>query len=174
MWELTLGYSMRGPVFFFWAGWVGGGIFSLFFFGGVVMPLGQAKNSDINTFGNKSSMQPMMAQHGLMRGLIFFLFAKDGGGISCLFPLVPISYLSSQAVPQSFPITPHFYPICFGKCCPPFTRVGGSKGRNSILQNRTLYFLLRFLFYYFLYLRSDGQIKLAHCKKKIEIERYLI
>jgi len=76
---------MRGPVFFSWVGRLGGGVFSMFFFGGVVMSLGQAKNSDINTFGNKSSMQPMLAQHGLMRGPIFFLTAKDGGGIFCLF-----------------------------------------------------------------------------------------
>jgi hypothetical protein len=34
---------------------------------------------------------------------------------------------------------PHFYPICFGKCCPPFTHIGGQKGKNSIHQTRTFY-----------------------------------
>jgi hypothetical protein len=40
--------------------------------------------------------------------------------------------------------------ICFGKCRPPFTCVGGSKGRNSTLQNGTLYFLHRCIFFFFL------------------------
>jgi hypothetical protein len=39
-----------------------------------------------------------------------------------------------------FSIAPHFHPICFGKCCPPFNYIGGPKGRNSILQNRSFYF----------------------------------
>jgi len=38
--------------------------------------------------------------------------------------------------PKEFPIAPHFYPICFGKCCPLFTYIGGPKKRNSIFQNR--------------------------------------
>jgi hypothetical protein len=28
---------------------------------------------------------------------------------------------------KKFQITPHFYPICFGKCCPAFTYIGGPK-----------------------------------------------
>ncbi len=28
-----------------------------------------------------------------------------------------------------FLIAPHVYPICFGKSCPPFTYIGGPKGR---------------------------------------------
>ncbi len=39
--------------------------------------------------------------------------------------------------PKVFPIALHFYPICFGKCCPPFTCIAGPKLRNSILQNLT-------------------------------------
>jgi hypothetical protein len=38
---------------------------------------------------------------------------------------------SSQVLgmfPKEFSITPHFYPICFGKCYPPFTYIGGQKG----------------------------------------------
>jgi len=46
----------------------------------------------------------------------------------------------SSHVPDMFPIAPHFYPICFGKCCPPFTFIAQPKGRNFILQNRRFYF----------------------------------
>ncbi len=35
---------------------------------------------------------------------------------------------------KEFPIAPHFYPICFSKCCPPFTYIHGPKGRNSAVQ----------------------------------------
>jgi hypothetical protein len=43
-----------------------------------------------------------------------------------------------NVVPKLFATAPHFYPICFGKCCPPFTlALCGPKGRNSIPQNRT-------------------------------------
>ncbi len=98
---------MRGPVFSFW---VGGGVEEFFpssFLGGVVMPLGQAKNSDINTFGNKSSMQPMKGSAWTHKGSNPFLFRKDRGGIFCLFPLVPIilPICSHQLfhVPKLFP-----------------------------------------------------------------------
>ncbi len=47
--------------------------------------------------------------------------------------------LGSQYVPQDpnvflnmFVIAPHFYPICFGKSCPPFTYIGGPKARNFV------------------------------------------
>jgi hypothetical protein len=36
-------------------------------------------------------------------------------------------------------IAPHFYPICFGKCCPLFTYIGAPKGMNTLFQNRTFY-----------------------------------
>jgi hypothetical protein len=36
--------------------------------------------------------------------------------------------------PKEFSIAPHFHPICFGKCCPPFIYIAGAKGRNSILK----------------------------------------
>jgi len=42
--------------------------------------------------------------------------------------------------PKKIPIAHHFYPICFGKCCPLFIYMDGPKGRNSILQNKTFYF----------------------------------
>jgi hypothetical protein len=48
---------------------------------------------------------------------------------------------SSQCFPQHvLSIAPHFYPICFGKCCPSFTYIGGPKGMSSTLKNRTFYF----------------------------------
>jgi hypothetical protein len=62
-----------------------------------------------------------------------------------IFPWFPSG---SQYVPQipivflnMFSIAAHFYPQCFGQCCPPFTYIAGRpKRRNSICQNRTLYF----------------------------------
>jgi len=61
------------------------------------------------------------------------------------FPIFPGSHyvpfnfpISSHPVPEvlnvfptMFSIAPHLYLICFGKCCPPFTYIGGPKGRNS-------------------------------------------
>jgi hypothetical protein len=73
-----------------------------------------------------------------------FSFYSWGGGGGCRV----VNAKSSQVpdvFPKEFPIACHFYPICFGKCCRPSTRVGGSKGRNSKFQNRTLYFLHRFV-----------------------------
>jgi hypothetical protein len=73
-------------------------------------------------------------------GRFFFIFLW--------FPMcshyVPFKFsMGSHQVPQVpnvFSITLHFYPICFGKCCPCFTYIGGPKERNSILQNTTFYF----------------------------------
>jgi hypothetical protein len=62
--------------------------------------------------------------------------------------------------PKKFPIVPHFYPICFGGCCPPFTYIHGPKGKNL---NRTFYFSeipMGFCFF------IDGPIKLAHHEKE--------
>jgi hypothetical protein len=36
--------------------------------------------------------------------------------------------------PNMFSIAPHFYPICFGKCCPPFTYVCGLNTGTFIVQ----------------------------------------
>ncbi len=52
---------------------------------------------------------------------------------------VPFKFpMSSNQVPDMFPnmfsIAPHFYPIRFGKCCPPFTYIFGPERRNSILK----------------------------------------
>ncbi len=74
----------------------------------------------------------------------FFSFCVWGGGIcfsffrasQCVGTMFPSS---SQWVPNIFPnmfsIPPHFYPICLGKWCPPFTYIRAPKGRNYILQN---------------------------------------
>jgi hypothetical protein len=86
-----------------------------------------------------------------------------GVGIFFHFSWFPIC---SFKVPNVFPnivsLPPHFYPICLGKCCRPFTQIGGQKGRNSILQKEPsiLGSLNSFFF------GSDGPIKLAHCKNK--------
>jgi hypothetical protein len=81
----------------------------------------------------------------------FFLFslgegAKGGVGVrSPWFPMCSYhifnGFLSrSQFVPHvllilssTFQIAPLFYPICFGKCCPPLTYRDGPKGRNMTL-----------------------------------------
>ncbi len=82
----------------------------------------------------------------LSRCLVFFPFKFWGGGKDFFyFSLVPnVFLLCSIQVPNVFSnmlsITPHFYPICFGNSCPPFTYIVGPKGMNSILQNRTFYF----------------------------------
>jgi hypothetical protein len=82
----------------------------------------------------------------LSRCLVFFPFKFWGGGKDFFyFSLVPnVFLLCSIQVPNVFSnmlsITPHFYPICFGNSCPPFTYIVGPKGRNSILQKRTFYF----------------------------------
>jgi hypothetical protein len=65
---------------------------------------------------------------------------------------------------KEFPIALHLYPICFGKCCTPFTHIGGPRGRKSILQN--IYPSILGSLHSFFFFLSDGPIKLAHCNKK--------
>ncbi len=67
---------------------------------------------------------------------------------------VPFKFpMSSNQVPDMFPnmfsIAPHFYPICFGKFCPPFTYIFGPEKRNSILKIKPSDFgsLHRFIFF---------------------------
>jgi hypothetical protein len=67
----------------------------------------------------------------------------------------------SNMVPKEFPITLQFSPICFGKCCTLFNYILRPKGRNFVIQNRTLHFGGAPNFFCFL---NDGAIKLAHCK----------
>ncbi len=108
-------------------------------------------------FWERNFMQPMGRPKHAQRCLVFFLLSLGGGRgrIFFHFSLVPMcsNYVTtkfsmgSQYVPQApnlfpniFSIPPPFYRTCFGKCCPPFTYIGRRKGRNSILQNRTIYF----------------------------------
>ncbi len=88
------------------------------------------------------------------RCLAFFPFMFWGGGGSrwerffFIFPgfpmcshYVPFKFpIGSQCFPNIFSIPPHFYPICLGKWCPPFTYIGGPKGRNCTVLNRAFYF----------------------------------
>jgi hypothetical protein len=62
----------------------------------------------------------------------FLLFSFEGGG-----GFTAESSQFSDMFPKGFPISPHFYPICFGKCCPPFTYIHGPKRENSMFLNRT-------------------------------------
>ncbi len=67
------------------------------------------------------------------------------------FSLVPNVFpLSSQWVPNMLPKFPMYsptyspqhltlIPYALANCCPPFTHMGGPKGRNSTFQNRTFY-----------------------------------
>jgi hypothetical protein len=77
--------------------------------------------------------------------MFLFKFGGEGGkDFFSFFPssqCVPTMFISNfQWVPNMFPKFPHFYPICFAKCCPPFTYIGGPKGENVLFQNRTFYF----------------------------------
>ncbi len=108
------------------------------------------------------------------RRLVFFLFMfwGGGGGGKIFFHfsrLLNVFALCSFQVPNGFPIfSPTFSPylftfICLGKWCPPFTYIGGPKGRNCTVQNRAFRFGESPLFLFFW---SDGPIKLACCPKK--------
>jgi hypothetical protein len=70
----------------------------------------------------------------LIVGFPFLFFCL--GGV-CVWKQTVPKFLTYS--PKEFPITPYFYPTCFGKCWPPFIYIGGPKGRNSVLQNRTFY-----------------------------------
>ncbi len=81
----------------------------------------------------------------------FFKKLKSWGKDFFHFSLVPNAFtVCSLQVPKMFPkmfsIAPHFYPICFGECCPLFTYIVGPRGRNSIFQNRTIYPHIFFFF----------------------------
>ncbi len=90
------------------------------------------------------SFSTWIVDNGLSMQVFFFPSISFKGGIkanSCsqVFDVFPLR----------IPITFHFYPICFGKCCFPFIYIGGPKGRNFIYQNKTFYFgeLLEFHFF---------------------------
>ncbi len=63
---------------------------------------------------------------------------------------------------KEFPITPHFYFMWFGKCCPPFTYIGGPKRRPLYFKIEP--FILGSLHCFFFFFGVMG--RLAHCKNK--------
>ncbi len=77
----------------------------------------------MNSFAKRNFMQPMLS------GCLDFFSFKAGGGRGDFYMF-----------PNIFSIAPHSYPICLGKCGPPFTNIPGLKGRNFIHHNRTFYF----------------------------------
>jgi hypothetical protein len=62
------------------------------------------------------------------------VFPLSSHQVANMFPKFPM------CSPTCSPYHLTFTPICFGKCWPPFTYIGGQKGRNSILKNRSFYF----------------------------------
>jgi len=84
---------------------------------------------------------------------------------------------SSQWVPNIFPnifsIPLHFYPICFGKWCPPFTSIRGPKGRKCTVQNRAFCFGKYPLFILF-GLMGQSNWHVAKITKTKELGRHLI
>jgi hypothetical protein len=137
----------------------------------------------MKAFGKRNFMQSMgRPKHALKTPFFFpFMFWGVGGGgrgkIFFHFSRLPnVFALCSFKVPNGFPI---FYPtfspyfltfICLGKWRPPFTYMGGQKGRNCTVQNRVFCFEESPLFLFFW---SDGLIKLTCCPKK-KLKRDLI
>jgi hypothetical protein len=83
----------------------------------------------------------------------FFLVGGRAGGVA-------VKAKTSQVpdmFPKEFSVAPHFYWICFGKCCPLFTYIAGPKGKNSKLLSRTSVWGESIVFFFL----SDGPIKLA-------------
>ncbi len=134
---------MKGPPFFLWVG--GEGCF---------------KKKVV--FGVKSGLCTLHFPLQQFTFHEFFLLVFGGHGVKAKSSQV------SDMFPKEFIITPHFYPICFGKCCPAFTYIPGPKGRSSRLHNRTFHLAEATEFFC-----SLGVM--VHCKKtKIELGRHLI
>jgi hypothetical protein len=100
-------------------------------------------------------------------------FLTIGGDFFSSFPgsqYVPFNFpKGSHQVLNRFPntvsIPPHFYPLSFGNCCPPFTHIGGQKGRNSILQKGTFYFGVSIVWFFWVMGQSNWLIaKIKHKK----------
>jgi hypothetical protein len=60
--------------------------------------------------------------------LICFVLGKRGEALKAKSSRV------CDMFPKEFLVGPHFYSVCFGKSCPPFTYIGVPKARNSILK----------------------------------------
>jgi len=118
------------------------------------------------------------------RCVAFFSFHVLGRGGRDFFSFFPASQCvcsmflsSSQWVPNIFPnifsIPPHFYPICLGKWCPPFTYIGGPKERNCRIQNRTFCIGESPLFLFF-GVMGQSNWHVAKKNKSKELGRHLI
>ncbi len=93
------------------------------------------------------------------RCLVFFSFMFWGGEREEIFFFIFLDFpMCSHYVPFKFPMGPNIFPnispylftfICLGKWCPPFTYIGGPKGRNYTVQNRAFCFGESPLFYFF-------------------------
>jgi hypothetical protein len=107
--------------------------------------LAQARNGEELFWEEKFHAANGKAQACTQGALLFFLLSLGGGAGKDFFsPLVSNVFpLCSLQIPNMFPQVPnvfpnmfvvatHFYPICFGKCCPPFTYIGAPKGRISM------------------------------------------
>ncbi len=120
----------------------------------------------MKAFGKRNFMQSMGRPKHALKTPFFFPFSR----------LPNVFALCSFQVPNGFPIfSPTFSPyfltfICLGKWRPPFTYMGGQKGRNCTVQNRVFCFEESPLFLFFW---SDGLIKLTCCPKK-KLKRDLI
>ncbi len=143
--------------------------------------LAHAKNGDEVFWKEKFHAANAKAQACTL-GALFFFFLCFGvrGGRKIFFHLSQLPNvftLCSFQVPNGFPIfSPTLSPylltfICLRKWCPPFTYIGGPKGRNCTVQDRAFCFGEFPLFLFFF--GNDGPIKLACCPKK-KLGRHLI
>ncbi len=108
-------HGVKGPPFYSYGCWVGGFFFKLCW-----------------NFGVESGLSTIHFPLGwLAVGFPIFLGLGDGRVVKAKSSQV------SDLFPKEFPIVPYFYPICFGKCSPPFIYIGGPKG------GRTPYFKIK-------------------------------
>jgi hypothetical protein len=129
-------------------------------------------------FGVKSGLFTFHLDIQLSIQVFFFFlfFLWDGRRVKAKSSQVPNMFL------KEFPIVSHFYPISFGKCCPPFIHVGGPKGENSIVQNKTFYLeslpsFFCFCFFFFwggVIVQSNWLIAKIKIKINVELGRHLI
>jgi hypothetical protein len=99
--------------------------------------LAQAKSGEELFSEEKFHAVNGKAQAWPQGALLFFLisFGEDFFHFPLVPNLLPVPFkfsIGSHQVPNVFlnmsSIAPHFCPICFGKCCPPFTYISGPKG----------------------------------------------
>ncbi len=97
----------------------------------------------------KTKTQPVLTNVGLStrvstfnsKDLTNLVWSEAFGRLFVHFPLVSNMFPSSQWVPQHvLSIAPHFYPICLGKCFPPFTFIAGPKRRNPLFWGASIEF----------------------------------